>query len=260
MRGLIWFCFVLLLGGCANTQNKNDVDAMGQAGNPHAKLNSNSSIYSNLAIAYMRENRMDIALQEGKKAVAAGPNDANAHNVLALIYQRLGQDGPAETHYKKAVSLDSRNFYALNAYGSFLCTRKRVDEAIKNFEAAVTNPLNRQPEFAFTNAGICAYTNGDKQRANDYLRKALSANANYPPALAQMAEIQYEMGDTGMAKNYLSRFERVGRHNASTLWTAYRIESRLKQKKTASRYRDLLRKQYPESKQVSLLRQMEKGA
>jgi type IV pilus assembly protein PilF len=251
----------LLLAGCATTQPQTGVDDQtGQAGQVAKVSDGRAEIYTNLAVSYLRENRLDIALQEGKKAIAADPRNANAQNVMGLIYQRLGQNELAEKHFTSAIAIDGHNFYALNAYGSFLCQLRRFDQALAQFDQAVKNPLNRSREVALTNAGLCAYGKGDKDKADSYLRAALASNSRYAPALAQMAELNYDRGDYQAARDYLLRYEQVARHNPKTLWTGARISKRLGDRKAAKAYAQSLRKDYPDSLQVRMLRDLEKGS
>ncbi|MBF0256516.1 MAG: type IV pilus biogenesis/stability protein PilW [Gammaproteobacteria bacterium] len=248
-----------LLVGCATTQTQTGIDDQtGQAGQVAKASDGRADIYTNLAVSYMRENRLDIALQEGKKAIAADSNSANANNVMGLIYQRLGQNALAENHFKRAIAIDPHNFYALNAYGSFLCQLHRFEQALVQFDQAVKNPLNRSREVALTNAGICAYGAGNKEKADDYLRTALSNNSRHAPALAQMAELNYDRGDYQAARDYLLRYEQVAQHNPKTLWTGIQTAHRLGDKKARSKYAELLRKQYPDSPQMRMLRDLEK--
>lgn len=258
MRYGLGLLVLLMLGGCATTQQKAADDQTGQAGQASKPGDGRAEIYTNLAVSYMRENRLDIALQEGKKAIAADPKNANAHNVMGLIYQRLGQNGLAENHFKRAIAIDPHNFYALNAYGSFLCQLSRFDQALVQFDNAVKNPLNRVREVALTNAGICAYSSGDKDKADVYLRDALNNNGRHAPALAQMAEVNYDRGDYQAARDYLLRFEAVAGHNPKTLWTGVRIAKRLGDRKAEKHYAEKLRKEYPDSHQVRMLRELDK--
>jgi len=243
--------------GCNPNMVREADDATGEAGSIKAKEDGKGELYTNLAMEYMRQGQLDIALQKIKKGVEVAPRDSNAHNVMGLIYQRLGQMDLAEDHMKRAVSLDRHNFYALNAYGSFLCGLKRYGEAYGHFDNAVKNPLNRYKEIALTNAGVCAYEEGKREQAENYLREALAANARHPPALAQMAEISYDTGDFMSARTYLQRFLQVGKHTAKTLWVGIRTERKLGDRDTEASYRMLLRNNYPDSKEFRLMRELE---
>ncbi|MBU0501092.1 MAG: type IV pilus biogenesis/stability protein PilW [Gammaproteobacteria bacterium] len=246
-----------LLMGCSNTLVREANDATGEAGSIKQKGDSRAELYTSLAMEYMKQGRLDIALQKIKQGVQADPKNSNAHNVMGLIYQRLGQTGLAEDHLKRAVSLDRHNFYALNAYGSFLCGLKRYGEAYVNFDNAVKNPLNNNKEIALANAGICAHEEGHRDRAETYLREALAANARHAPALAQMAEVSYDAGDFMSARTYLRRYLQVAQHSPKTLWLGIRTERKLGDRDTEASYRMLLRNNYPDSKEFRLMRELE---
>lgn len=246
-----------LAAGCNNTMVREADDATGEAGNIKPKGDNRAELYTSLAMEYMKQGRLDIALQKIKQGVQADSRNSNAHNVMGLIYQRLGQADLAEDHLKRAVSLDRHNFYALNAYGSFLCGLKRYGEAYVNFDNAVKNPLNSNKEIALANAGICAYEEGKRDRADTYLRDALAANANHAPALAQMAEISYDAGDFMAARAYLQRYLQVAQHTARTLWVGVRTENKLGDRDKEASYRMLLRNTFPDSKEFRLMRELE---
>ena len=248
--------FLLSLAvGCTSIPSRDD-DQTGEAGSNKTQRGGSANIYTSLAVEYMKQGRPDIALRKIKQAVAADPNNSNAHNVMGVIYQRLGRDALAEKHYRRAVKLDKHNFYALNAYGSFLCGRKQYAEANRQFNNAVKTPLNRNKAVALTNAGICAYGEGERSVADSYLRSALSANPRYSPALAQMAEISYDLGDYVSARAYLKRFLAVSRHTAKTLWVGIRTEQKLGDRDAEASYRLQLRNRFPDSKEFRLMRQM----
>ena len=247
---------VTLLLGC-NASNVRDDDQTGDVGKARSVKESPAQIYTSLAIGYMREGRMDVALRKAKQAVNADPNHSNAHNVMALVYQRLGQNQLAEKHFRRSVSLDKRNFYALNAYGTFLCGRKRYADASVQFENAVQNPLNRNSEIALANAGICAYQEGKRTQAESYLRKALSKNPRYAPALSQMGEVSYDLRDYMSARAYMQRYTRVAKHTSKTLWLGIRIENKLGDRNAEASYRMLLKNRFPDSKEILLLREMD---
>jgi len=247
---------LVALAGCTSMPTKNDDDQTGEAGRVKSNSESPAKVYTSLAVEYMRQGRLDIALQKIKQGVNADPRDANAHNVMGLIYQRLGKEHLAEKHFRRSIRLDPHNFYSLNAYGSFLCGKKRYADAYEQFDKAVKNPLNRRKEIALTNAGLCYFAENKRSEAESYLRKALQANPRHAPALAQMAEISYDLGDYASARRYLKRYRSVARHTAKTLWVGVRTERKLGDRNAEASYRMQLRNRYPDSKEFRLMREM----
>ena len=108
-------------------------------------------------------------------------------------------------------SLDSDANHNL---GQFLCQRKREEEGIGYFLAAVKNPLYQGPDRSYTNAGVCARRRGDMAAAEGYFQMALKTRPSQPQALYNMAEISYTRGDFTGARGYLARLTKVSQPNA----------------------------------------------
>ena len=244
----------ILLGGCAqNIARPDGGDALGELG--QSKRNSPADVYVQLAVGYMRQGQLGEALKNAKKAVRVDPNRSSAQNVLGLIYQRLGEDALAEKAFQRALKLDAHDPYVLNAYGSFLCGKRRFEEADAMFQRAVENPLYSTPEIALTNAGICAQSAGAAAQAETNLRRALQVNKRFAPALLGMVNISLVRDNPLSARAYLQRYEEVAAHTAESLWLGIRAEEVLGDRDQVASYVLQLRSQFPDSEQVQLLRE-----
>ncbi len=249
---------LLLVGGCSKEsivrQDTGDgTGALGEA--KEAKPTGQSGeIYVKLAVAYMQSGQMDVALQQAKKALRVEPGNADAHNIIALIYDRLLEDRAAERHYRSALQLEPENSYIRNAYGTFLCTRGRYPESISEFEAALANPLYRTPELAYTNAGICIGKQGDLVQSEKYLRKALEVNPRFPNALIEMAKLELARNRYRSARDYVLRFSRASGHSAESLWVGIQAARKLGDRDMASNYMMQLNNSYPDSPEAGLAR------
>ncbi len=242
-----------VVNGCQSTGGvytdlQDNTGAMGRPTQPGA-----GDIYVQLAIAYMREGQLSAALQKIKTGLDLDPSNAEAHNVIALLYERLGELGLAEQHFQYAARLQPRNSYVHNAYGTFLCKRQRFEEATREFEEALANPLYQTPEVALTNAGVCVRRKDDKNGAEALFRKALQHNPRFPSALSHMAQISYEAGNMLSVRAYLQRYHEVARSTAASLWLGIRAERTLGDKDLLASYEILLRGDFPDSNEVQLL-------
>lgn len=215
-------------------------------------------VYVKLAVAYMREGHLDVALQKVKQALAVEPANAEAHNVIALLYERLDEDDLAERHFKRSLKLDPRNSYVLNAYASYLCRQQRFEEADKTFLKALDNPLYQTPEVALTNAGICASRNNDLAKAESYLRRALTHNGNFPLALIQMAQLSFQIGENLSSRAYLQRYLERSKPTPASLWLGIQNERVLGDRNAVSSYSLMLKNNFPDSREVQLLRELER--
>ena len=245
---------VLLLTGCQSTGVRSDFGEQ-QGDIENETQHGPGDVYVKLAIAYMQDGQLDVAMQKIMQGIDVEPDNGEAYNVLALLYQRLGETRLAEENFKHAARLEPRNPYIRNAYGSFLCGQKRFDDADKQFRDALANPLYRTPEIALTNAGICAKQKGDPAAAEEYLRRALERQPLFPQALFQMAQLSYEQGKLLVARGYLQRYQAVAKHTPQTLWLGIQTERKLGDKNAVASYEMLLRGEFPDSKEAHLLQE-----
>jgi serine/threonine-protein kinase len=172
-----------------------------------------------------------------KQAVAADPNYADAHAMLALAYQKLGgHDAEAEAAARHALSLDPGNADAHTVYAFALANKGDFDAAIAESEKAVALPTHAANNidglgFTLLFAGKIAASTQAFQRAvaadpqwdfsqewaalgqamlrnysvaRDGLRRVVAhdpGNANAVSELAQVERIGF--GDLGAARKAL---------------------------------------------------------
>lgn len=240
---------VAILAGCSAAAGSN------QNIRPSEQTNEVARTNLDLGIAYIKEGEFEKALMRLERARQADPGYPPTYNVLGLLHQRLGDFSDAEANFKKALSLNKNDSATLNNYGRFLCQQGRPQEAEETFSRAVSNPLYDSPETALTNAGLCAYNNGDKEKGETYFRRALQLNSRVPLALLLMSEISYNRDDSLSARGYMQRYQTVARHTPRSLWLGIQIEQVLGDDDAVSSYALLLRNQYPDSPEAEKLRQ-----
>lgn len=237
----------MLLAACGGSGVR-DGGATGGLG--VSQKESPGDLYVKLAAEYLRQGQMETALRKANKALELDSKNAQAHNVTALIYQRLGQNQLAGEHYRKAVSLDPKDPYVLNAYASFLCDQRKFSEAEAQYKKALANPLYPSPWIAMTNMGTCAKRSGNRSKAETNFRQALNANPSFGPALAALAELDYDRGQYKSARSHLDRYFKVTRPTPQVLLLAVRVERKLGSRKRAATYAQMLRKNYPGSREA----------
>jgi len=211
-------------------------------------------LHTELAAGYFELGNIGVALEEVKEALRADPNYSPAHNVAGLVYSQLKEDALAEQSYQRALSLSPGDYDANNNYGEFLCQRKREEESIRYFLAAVRNPLYPNPDRSYVNAGVCSRRRGDMAGAENYFLMALKVRPNQAQALYQMSEITYARRDYGAAKNYLNRLTNVAPATAEVLWLGVRVERRLGDGNSEASYALQLRNKFPNSREAQALR------
>ncbi len=247
MKMLVIVLVALLLAACAsNSQTGNSTNYSETA------LTERARAHSDLAAAYFQQNKYEIALTEFTEAIKIDPTYSPAYNGLGLVYAALGEDAKADANFLKAIQVQPNSSEAHNNYGSFLCARKRYDESIPHFLAAVKNPLYATPNLAYANAGICSARKNDIKSAEIYLTKALQIQPLTYSAAYQLADIQFKRNDINAAKVTLQNVL-IASPTPESLWLAIKIERILGGRDNEASYALQLRRQFPGSAQTSLL-------
>ena len=228
----------LLLSACSSTPNRSVDNRKAAMANVE------------LGVAYFREGRLQLAMDNLRRALELDANLPEAHSSIAMLYERLGEVDSAERHYRRALALAPKDSRIHNNFGQFLCQQRKLEDADRHFRQAVADPLYETPEVAYTNAGICARRIPDDRRAEDYFRLALERNPFYPQALLQMLRLTHERGEYLRARAYLQRFQQASRHVPESLWLGIQVEHALGDRNAVSSYGLALRNNFPDAPQT----------
>jgi type IV pilus assembly protein PilF len=244
-RWIVSGIVVWLLQGCASTST-ND----GPASEVDAAVAN-----MNLGAGYLRQGRLDLAIERLQRALELNPRLADAHSTIAIAYDQLGSTEDAESHYRRATQLEPNNAAAANSYAVFLCRQNRWQDAESYFRGAASNTRYATPEVALANAGVCARNAGDTGAAERYFREALSKNPTFPDALAGMIDLSYRGENYLQARAFMQRYLDVQPPTASLLWLCFNIERELDNRAGADRCASQLREGFPDSPELAQLQQ-----
>jgi type IV pilus assembly protein PilF len=242
---LLALALAALVAACTNAGSGNIKQE-----SKEAEKNEAARINTELGQKYMQQGKLEIALDNLNKALAYDADYADAHTVIAVLYERIGDVKQAEEHYRRAAQLKPKGGDELNNYGAFLCKIGRYDESTGYFERAIADPFYKTPDVALTNDGTCLLKAGKTDAAETALRKALARSPNNSEALFQLASVLYEKGDFFKARAFMQRFEAVGQARPESLMLGRNIELRLGNGSAASDYTRRLLQSFPESQQA----------
>ena len=248
MRFLMALIFAIFIGGCASQQ----------AEDPYDESDTRKAVESNtsLGLEYMNRGQYEVALGKLKKAIREDPDYAPAHTVLAVLYERIGEQDLAGKHYKLAYEAAPKDGDVNNNYGAYLCKTGKAEKATQHFLMALNDPFYTTPAIALTNAGSCALRNGDFNQADSFLRRALKIEPDLPDALLNMARLSYEQKKYLTARAFMQRYEAATNHVPETLLLAYRIETDSNNHKAAVKYKLILESNFPESDETEEVRRL----
>lgn len=215
----------------------------------------NSPAYLNvqLGILYMQEGELGTALEKLQKALRQNPDLAVAHNTIAVLYEKMGENSLAKRHYEQSIQLDSNDSKLRNNYGQYLCRHGSELKAIKQFDIAAANPLYRTTHLPLANAGLCALRINEDIMAESYLRQALEKSPKLLPALVGMIRVSLRQAKYLQGRSYMQRYVALAKHTAETLWAGYQIEKNMRDKQAAASYAVRLKSRFPDSEQTMLL-------
>jgi len=209
-----------------------------------------ADIYLQLGIRYLNMNRLEVAKENLERALKEEPNNIQAHNALAFLYEKIEKYPEARVYYEAALKAAPDDLGVQNNFGRFLCEQQQFDKGMDLLNRAIANLLNDRPWLALTNAGLCQLGLGQRQKAKAYFKQALLANEAYAPALLEMQKLSFENGEYWPAKGYLQRYLGVAAHTAESLWFGMQTERALGNMGLAKEYQNLLLEKFPLSNEA----------
>lgn len=247
-RILIALVALLLITACSSSPKKTEED-MRKAAETNTALGRQ----------YMDRGQYEVSLDKLKRAVANDKTYAPAHTMLGVLYETIGEMDDAETEFRLAVKYDPSDGDVNNNLGAFLCRNDNAAEADRYFQTALKDPFYTTPGIALANAGSCALSLGELDKAEGYLRQSLEQNSRNASALLPMAEVSYQKKSYLRARAFLQRYEAVGADTEESLYLGFLVESALGDNRAAERYRDQLYKEFPGTVQAGLRDGQDKG-
>ena len=216
-------------------------------------------VNTQLGMTYMRQGNLQAAREKIEKALEQNPRTADTQMAAGFLYDRLGDDDKALSHYEQAARLAENNPDALNNVAVYLCRKGDKKRGEEYFLQAAGSALYRTPEVAYANAGRCARADGRPKDAEQYFRKALTIRPELPDALYQLADLQHEMGKDLPARGFLQRYNAVAPASPASLWLGYQIERALGDTSQAQDYARRLKADFATSEETGALLEAEQS-
>jgi type IV pilus assembly protein PilF len=247
----------LILAGCSGIPNTadNDINTPVSQQAVVGDARRAAKAHTDLGMVYLRDGQLDVAIDEGRKAVRADSSYPLAYNLLGLVQMYLKQNAAAEESFAGALQLAPGDPEINNNYGWFLCQTNRQKLSIKYFDVASRNTLYSTPVIPLTNAAMCAITSGDDKTGEEFLGRALMADQRNADALFLLAELYYRTGRAFEARSKLAEFLRMVAPSAQSTWLGLRIERKLDNGEAEARFAAQLRREFGGSREYQLMKQ-----
>ncbi|BEU03907.1 type IV pilus biogenesis/stability protein PilW [Agarivorans sp. OAG1] len=247
-RWLYLFLVVFLVSGCVTETRVNGQEV----NNKDKQLNKDAAAKTriSLALRYLEAGDAEQAKRNLELAQELAPNLVDVYIAQAHFYQSVRQPERALDAYKRAKSIAPRNGDVLNNYGVMLCKQKEYDQAEELFKQALANPEYVQVAGTNENAGLCALTAGDLDKALDYFTSALAYNIRRPASLLGATEVYLQKNKPEQARLYLQRYDSMAETTAESAFAWVRLESAADNFAEEARWGLTLQQQFPKSEQT----------
>lgn len=202
--------------------------------------------YIQLAIGYLQEGITEQAKVPLKKALDIDPNSADAHAVLALVFQNELEPELAAQHYRKALS-QGKNTRIQNNYAGFLYDQGDYQAAYEQFENASQDTMYAGRSRVFESMGLTALRLNNKDLALQHFERSLRLNPRQPQALLEAAFLLYERQEYVPAQTYYESFEQLSEHSARSLLLGTRLANTFQDRTKAASLALQLKRLYPAS-------------
>src|SRR5258707_471588 len=141
---------------------------------------------SNLGVVLFRANKLKLAEESFKKAIAVAPEDGFSHCTLGIVYYSQGKYDEAVNELTRALAIDSKNATAHNYLGITASQKGWQEAAQKELETATA----LDPNYADANFNLAVVfatqTPPNKESARKYYQRATELGAERDSALEQL--------------------------------------------------------------------------
>lgn len=237
----------LLLTGCAAP--------VGPSGDlvtssDQTEVDRRAALRLELAASYYGRGQLEVALDEVKQSLAIKPDAPSALSLRGLIYLGLEQARLSEDSFKRALQLAPQDPDILHNYGWALCQLGRLEEASRQFEAALAQPRYREKVRTWLALGVCLGKGQRWTEASQSLGRAFETEPGNPVLGFHYAESLYKLGQHDKALFYLKRvLSRPEWVSPQALWLAARIEHAQGRTAEVQSWGRKLQGEFPQSKE-----------
>ena len=171
------------------------------------KRPGNARGFTNLGIAYLNENKMELSKNSFEQAISLDGSDANAHYNFAKWFETKGDIEHALAEHNIAIALNPSMFDSLYNRGVLMERCGELDKAMLDYQAAIK--VNPNLAVAHLNMGSLYFSQGQHQLAIEKYRETLRIDPQSSLALSNLGGVYAEHGDFENAIPLLERATKI---------------------------------------------------
>jgi Tfp pilus assembly protein PilF len=139
-------------------------------------------------VMHLKDGRVDLALEEFKKAAKEDPKNPYFQKGLGLAYAAKRQWKDAITAFRKALELNPFYVDVRNDLGAALLGSGEREAGKKEFLGAFSDPTNPTPEISAYNLGEAYLEEKNYSEAANWFRTSIARNKAYAEAYVALAD------------------------------------------------------------------------
>ena len=139
------------------------------------------------------------------KAEDLYPDSADTQILIGEVLRREGNLDLAEVRYKKALALEPGSAEAQLNLGVLYGMRGRMNEALREFQAAAENEQFSHRDLAYDNIGQIYLDRHNLEMAEEAFRSAVRLNDRWAGSQVNLGRVLYKKGEIFDAANYFVR-------------------------------------------------------
>jgi Tfp pilus assembly protein PilF len=175
-----------------------------------ARDRQSAEIHHDLGVDALRAGRFPEALKEFDEAIRLDEIFSDAHRGRGLTLEwGFGKQAEAEREYRRAIELRLGYSEAHNDLGQLLARTGRLQEAVKEFDAALANMLYKEPWVARCNKGQALYQLGRKAEGLAELESCVSMSPRYCLGQRELGRLLLAEGRVQEALESFERYAKV---------------------------------------------------
>lgn len=176
---------------------------------PTSDMKKEASARMQMGVTYLGQRNLPAAMRELTRAAELDPENPEIDMTLGLAYQARGDLTKAEEYLRNAIRKNPDYAEAHNNLGNLLSLQGKGEEAIREYEKAVSNVLYPTPEYGYYNLGREYARRKDLPQATVMYQRAIALNPTFAEAYRGLSMVQSEKGQWKEAVQTLERLVEV---------------------------------------------------
>lgn len=208
-------------------------------------LSKAASYNVQLGLGYLKQGDRPRAKKKLLTALEQEPKSADANSAMAYYFEQTNEPEQAEKFYLNALSLASNGGAQFNNYGAFLCRQGDYKKAEQFFIKAAADLHYVNTAGAYENAGLCALSAQNTDKARAYFSLALQQDPSRKVSLYELLQTETKSGHTAEAYALLQKNQELVLNDKTLLVLAKKIAIKAGQYTAATDYERKIKEMNP---------------